>query len=110
MNQILLNDVEFIVLAWENFESIEQATKALRKYKVKLQMDYPIILMDYKSTKTVLDSIPFQKMISFPTTVFLGKDNKIEKIHTGFAGQATGPYFDLFVKEFEQTLVDLVKK
>ncbi len=109
-HQILLNDVEFIALAWEVFQTEEQAKKALRKFKVKMQMDYPIILMDYKSTKSVLDTIPFEKMVAFPTTLFLGKDNKIEKIHTGFSGQATGPYFDLFTKEFEETLIELIKK
>lgn len=108
-NKKYKDDVKIIALAFENFETKAQAIKALKKYKHELQVNYPIVLLDSASTKTVSNYLPFEKMVAFPTTIFLDKHNHIVKIHTGFSGQATGPYFDLFKQEFDMTILKLFK-
>ena len=45
--------------------------------------------------------------MAFPTTLFLSKDNKLKKVHTGFSGQATGVFFKKFQDEFESILLEL---
>ena len=40
------------------------------------------------------------KVVAFPTMIFLNASNKVVAIHTGFAGPATSGYED-FKKEFE---------
>jgi thiol-disulfide isomerase/thioredoxin len=105
-----LNQVEFIALAFENFKTEAEALKALRKFKVKEQLDYPIVLVDYNNTKKVSDFLPINNFKAFPTTLFLNKENKIVKIHTGFAGQATEIFFDQFVQMFNKTVDELIKE
>lgn len=105
-----LNQVEFIALAFERFKEESEALKALRKFKVKEQVDYPIVLVDYNNTKKVSDILPIDNLKAFPTTLFLNKENKIVKIHTGFAGQATEIFFDQFVQMFNKTVDELIKE
>jgi len=58
----------------------------------------------------VAASLPaLNTFLSFPTTIFIGKDGKVSKIHTGFTGPATGKYYNQFVKEFNAEVDALVK-
>lgn len=104
-----LNHVEFLLVAFENFKEKNDAVKALNKLKYKLEIDYPILLADYKTTATVLDYFPLDKLVAFPTMLFLNKKNEIVKIHTGFSGQATGEFFKEFIKDFNITIDNLIK-
>jgi hypothetical protein len=47
---------------------------------------------------------------AFPTTIFIGKDGKVSKIHTGFSGPATGKFYDDFVKEFNEEVDRLLSQ
>jgi hypothetical protein len=42
---------------------------------------------------------------SYPTTIFIDKQGKVRKIHTGFSGPATGLFYREFQEEFN-ALVD----
>jgi len=107
-NMAKLNDIAFVAVSYENFDTLVKATKNLKKMQYKLKMDYPIILGDFKSTKSVSKIFPIKKTVAFPTTFFLNKKNEIVKVHTGFSGQATGPFFDGFKVEFQDLVVKLI--
>jgi hypothetical protein len=42
------------------------------------------------------------RVIAFPTTIFIGKDGKVKHIHTGFDRPGTGIYYDQFKERFNQ--------
>ncbi|HUP14027.1 MAG TPA: hypothetical protein VM187_17525, partial [Niastella sp.] len=58
---------------------------------------------DTLRTEKTLPEITKIKM--FPTTLFIGRDGKLKKTHTGFNGPATGMHYEAFKKEFN-TIVD----
>jgi hypothetical protein len=35
-----------------------------------------------------------ERIVNFPTTIFIGKSGHIEKIHTGFSGPGTGEHYE----------------
>ena len=41
-------------------------------------------------------------VLSYPTTIFVDAEGKVQKIHTGFNGPATGEKYEAFQKEFHQ--------
>lgn len=47
-------------------------------------------------------------LISYPTTIFIDKNGKVRKIHTGFNGPATGKKYNEFKNEFENFMDALV--
>lgn len=109
-NLALADKVQFVAFAFENFKSKPQAIKALKKVKAKLGMKYDLVLLDYDKSKKPEDFFPIDKNRSFPTTLYLGRDNKLKKVHTGFSGQATGLFFNEFVEEFNQTIQTLLRE
>lgn len=50
------------------------------------------------------------KIISFPTAIFIGKDGSVRKVHTGFNGPGTGTYYSDFVKEIDLFVRLLLKE
>ncbi|MNY54219.1 hypothetical protein D3C86_1900630 [compost metagenome] len=48
------------------------------------------------------------KIKSFPSTIFIGKDGKVAKIHAGFEGPGTGSRYDALKQEFIATVEKLL--
>ncbi|MBK9397911.1 MAG: hypothetical protein IPN55_12020 [Saprospiraceae bacterium] len=62
------------------------------------------VLWAGKVGKDAIKSVPFLTEIkAYPTMIFLDKNNRIVKTHTGFSGPATREYED-FKKEFAKDI------
>jgi hypothetical protein len=48
-------------------------------------------------------------IMSFPTSVVVGKNSKIEYVHTGFSGPATGEINEKYVKEMDLLIKKLLQ-
>jgi thiol-disulfide isomerase/thioredoxin len=49
------------------------------------------------------------EVISFPTSIFIGRDGKVKKIHTGFNGPGTGEIYTNFREEIFLFIEELLK-
>jgi len=71
---------------------------------------YPILIAgttdDGKVQKTLPQLVNFG---AFPTTIFIGRDGRVSKIHAGYTGPATGERFPQVQKELDQIVRDLLK-
>lgn len=99
-------NLEVIALAFEKHKEKEKAMNAIQTYKEKLELPYEILYAGVSSKKEAEKSLPMlNHILSFPTMIFIDKQNKVRRIHTGFSGPATSVYegftkdFDDFVKE-----------
>jgi len=103
------SDIAVIGLAFEKHRDIEKSKAALRRYKERLGMDYELLVAGYSDKKEAATALPMlNHILAYPTLIFLDKENKVKKIHTGFAGPATSKYKD-FKVEFEKNIRDLIK-
>ena len=50
------------------------------------------------------------KIISYPTTIFIDKKGNVRKIYTGFSGPATGEAYTDFVKETTEFVEMLLRE
>jgi peroxiredoxin len=105
--------VEVIGLAYEYTSDFRKAEKTLRKFQQRHKVDYPflntgVITSDTLRTEKTLPQMTAIK--AFPTTIFVGRDGKVKKVHPGFAGPGTGEHHEQFKKEFEATVEDLLKQ
>lgn len=50
------------------------------------------------------------KIISFPTAIFIGRDGTVKKIHTGFNGPGTGTYYEEYTRETELFIQSLLQE
>ena len=108
-NSTLKNKVQFLALSFERTDSKEKAIRDLKKVRAKLKIDYDVALLGINKETKPEEFLPIETTIAFPTTLFLDKNNVIQKIHTGFAGQATGEYFSAFKRDFTETIEKLVE-
>ena len=103
--------VEVVGLAFESKDEFAYAAGRVRKMKEKMNVTYPVLIAGNKDKKKAAEALPMlEKVVAFPTTVFIGRDGKVKKIHTGFSGPGTLEYYDRFIQEFNQTVDALLKE
>ncbi len=100
-------NIELISIGFERYSEKEKNILALRRFKQKMNFSHEVLLGGSYSKKAASEALPFlDTIISYPTMVFLNKDNDIVDIYTGFNGPAT-PNFEKFKKQFEEVLLKL---
>ena len=105
-------DLAFIGLSVEAAKTEERAMKRISNMIDKFDIPYPILLAQYGSTdkETFLKKIPMlENIISYPTTIIIDKNGKVNSIHTGFNGPATGQAFIDYKKDFKSEIKGLLE-
>lgn len=101
-------DLAVIALAFEKHKDPAKANEAIRTYKKKLGIGYEMVLAGLADKKAAAEALPMlNHIMSYPTMIFLDKNNQVKRIHTGFAGPATSQFED-FKKDFETFVSELV--
>jgi thiol-disulfide isomerase/thioredoxin len=105
--------VEVIGLAYEYTTDFERSKKSIQKFKERFNIQYTLL----NTGVTVSDSLRTEKTLpqltpikSFPSTIFLDKKGKVDRIHAGFEGPGTGEHYEVLKKEFEATVNRLLKE
>jgi len=104
--------VEIIGLAYERSTDFARSQSSLRSFQRRFQVKYPILITgvavgDPRRAEKTLPQL--EKIVGFPTTIFLDKTGKIVKIHTGFNGPGTGVHYEEQKKEIIRTVDELLK-
>ncbi|MEM9884513.1 MAG: TlpA disulfide reductase family protein [Bacteroidota bacterium] len=99
-----------IGLAFEKHRDREKAVAAIQRFKEQLNVDYDLLLAGYSNKSEASAALPMlNKVISYPTMIFIDQNNQVRRIHTGFAGPATSKYKD-FVADFDAFVQQLLKE
>lgn len=101
--------VEIIGLGYERTTDQKVASQKLLKMKERMNIGYDLAVAGQASSAEASKSLPqLQKVIAFPTTIFLDKKGEVRKIHTGYSGPGTGKYYEQEVAEFNKTIDQLL--
>lgn len=105
------SDLAVIGLAFERRKDPIEAKAAIQRYIQKMDIDYEILLAATSDDKTAAgETLPMlNEVISFPTMIFLDRNNQVKRIHTGFNGPATDKYAE-FTKEFDTFIQGLLSQ
>ncbi|MBA4055375.1 MAG: alkyl hydroperoxide reductase, partial [Marivirga sp.] len=103
--------VEIIGLAYERKDDFTYASERVKKMADKFNVTYDFVIAGTNDKEKASETLPMlNKVIAFPTTIFIGKDGKVKKIHTGFSGPGTGPYYEQFIEHFNETVNELLNE
>jgi len=103
-------DIAIIGLAFEKYKDTNKAKEKLRTYKQRMDIPYELLLAGSSDKAAASQVLPMlNKVISYPTLLYVNRQNEVVKIHTGFSGPATSKY-EGFVADFEETIADLIEK
>lgn len=111
-NEYRAKGVEIIGLAYERTTDVARSQTSLRSFQRRFQVKYPMLITgvavgDPDRAQKTLPQL--EKIVGFPTTIFLDKTGKISRIHTGFSGPGTGSHYEDQKKEIYQTVNELLK-
>jgi thiol-disulfide isomerase/thioredoxin len=83
--------LEIVGLAYEVSGDTAVDRRQVRRYREKFDIPFTLLLAGVNDTEAAAATLPqLQGFTSFPTTIFLGRDGKVRRIHAGFYGPATG--------------------
>ncbi|MEM6767120.1 MAG: TlpA disulfide reductase family protein [Bacteroidota bacterium] len=103
--------LEIVALAYERAKGFEQASKSVKRLKDHFGLDYHTLIAGTSSKTQAAETLPMlNHIMSFPTSIFMDRQGRIRKIHTGFYGPGTGKYYDQFVEETDAFLTKLLEE
>ena len=102
-------DLQVIGLAFERYGPDDDRSRAaLRRYADNLDIDWPLLLAGSSDKEEAGRALPMlNRVISYPTMLFVDRDNRVRRIHTGFNGPATSKYAE-FKTSFDRSIQELL--
>ncbi len=102
-------DLEIIGLAFEKTNDFKKASANLKRLQQRYQIPYPLLIAGTTGKNAVINALPgITNFFSYPTTIFLNRKGEVVKVHAGFSGPATGKDFEIYKKEFSETVEKLL--
>lgn len=97
--------LEVISLMFEQFGDFKRAAEATDRFRRRYGIEYTTLIAGTSDKDDAASKLPqLNGVFAFPTTIFVDRQGKVRKIHTGFSGPATGQHYDKLVVDFTQTL------
>jgi thiol-disulfide isomerase/thioredoxin len=94
--------LEIVGLAYEVSGDTAVDRRQVRRYREKFGIPFTLLLAGINDTEAAAATLPqLQGFTSFPTTIFLGRDGKVRRIHAGYYGPATGAQHAKQVRAWE---------
>ncbi|OOG73830.1 hypothetical protein B0E43_12955 [Algoriphagus sp. A40] len=101
--------VEVIALSFEQEDDLEFAKARFEKFSKRFGVTYDVLFAGKANKKSASEKLPaLSEVLSFPTTIFIDREGKVRKIHTGFTGPATGIHYEVFKEEFNAIVDQLI--
>lgn len=102
-------EVEILGLAYERKNDFTYASDRVKKMIEKWNVPYAFVIAGVNDNAKAAETLPaLNRVVAFPTTIFIGKDGKVKHIHTGFEGPGTGIYHQQFIERFNQIINELL--
>ncbi|HEV7633379.1 MAG TPA: TlpA disulfide reductase family protein [Steroidobacteraceae bacterium] len=96
-------------LMFEQFDDLANASKAVRRFQLKYDIGFPLLIAGVTSDDDPEKKLPqLNSVYAYPTTIFIDRKGKVRRIHTGFSGPATGIHYTELTREFDQVIRELL--
>ena len=101
--------LEILGLAYEFRGHPEKDRVVVEHFARRYGLEYPILLAGISDKAAAGETLPdLSSVVAFPTSIFIGRDGKVRRIHSGFSGPGTGEHYHRLVAEFESLLTELL--
>lgn len=101
--------LEIVGLAYEYTSDTSRNARQIEIYRKKYAIEFPLLMAGTTNDGEIARTLP--QLVNFgayPTTIFVGRDGRVKKIHAGFSGPATGKRFDVVKHEWEEHIRELL--
>jgi thiol-disulfide isomerase/thioredoxin len=102
--------LEVVGLSFEYTGDTNRDLEQVKIYNQKHGISYLMLLAGSTENDDVAKKLPqLENFGAYPTTIFIGRDGLVKKIHAGFDGPATGERHRRLKAEFEETVKELLQ-
>jgi len=102
--------LEVVALCYEKSKDTAVANRNIRRVRDRYQAEYTFLNTGKSGNKEASESLPFINGVgAFPTTIFIDREGKVRKIHTGFTGPGTGKAYDTYTFETMRFVLSLLR-
>lgn len=92
-------------VAFEHTGDFQRDVLQVRRYLQRHQTSYPVLLGGTSDKKVATEQFQLVDQIrSYPTTIFLDADGRVQAVYSGFSGPATGEAYQKLQERFRATI------
>lgn len=103
------NGLEIVALMYEHHGDFEAAARQVRRFREKFGIEYPTLIAGISDKTEASKTLhALNRVLAFPTTIFIGRDGGVRRIHTGFSGPGTGEHYEALKRDFTATVESLL--
>ncbi|MEO0732009.1 MAG: TlpA disulfide reductase family protein [Bacteroidota bacterium] len=105
-----VGDLEVLALAFERYGADDDRSRAaIRRYREAMDIPWPVLLAGPNDKEAAGAALPMlNKIISYPTLLFVDRQNRVQRIHTGYNGKATSKFKE-FAESFDASIKALTR-
>jgi thiol-disulfide isomerase/thioredoxin len=101
--------LEVVGLAYEFTGDVKRDRGMLRRFAQRHGISYPLLLAGLSDKELARTTVPdLSALLAYPTTLFIGRDGTVRRIHSGFAGPGTGVHHQRLIAEMTEVLEELL--
>ncbi len=100
--------VEIVGLSYERSPAFAVSAPKVVRMKERFKIPYPVLLAGVNDATASATLPQLNRILGYPTTIFVDKKGQVREIHTGFSGPGTGAYYDKFVDDFNRLMDKLL--
>ena len=101
--------LEIIGLAFEYSGEVDRDREMVRRFAQRHGIQYTLLLAGISDKQDAATTLGFlDKVVAYPTTIFLDREHRVTGIHTGFAGPGTGRHYTELVAELTRKIEELL--
>lgn len=100
---------EAVALAFEYTGEYARDLEQVKIFAKRHNLKYPVLLAGSTEEGDIQKKLPqLENFGAYPTTIFIGRDGLVKRIHAGFDGKATGERHEKLKAEIETLIKELL--
>lgn len=102
--------LEVVMLAYEYTPDVARNARQVEIFRKKYGIEFPILMAGTTGEGEIARTLPqLEGFGAYPTTIFVGRDGRVKRIHAGFSGPATGERHTHVKQDFEALVKELLE-
>jgi thiol-disulfide isomerase/thioredoxin len=103
--------LEIVGLAYELTGRASRDREMVERFAKRHNIGYTLLLAGVSDKAKASATLPdITRVLAFPTSIFVGRDGKVRKIYSGFAGPGTGKHYDELRTEIESLIDTMLRE
>ena len=103
--------LEIISIGYEVGTSFQEYAQKIERLKNKYNLPFQFLVGGAANKGLASEHFSMlNQIISFPTSIIVGKDGTVRRVHTGFNGPGTGEYYSEYTTEMDSFIRSLLQE